>query len=475
MFYPIRTIITQDAEVDDQNSLRHILLYANEVEIQGIVQTSSIFHWKGQPGKIGLSDKADYDQPHRWTGTKWMQEVMDDYAVDYKQLVTHDANYPSPDHLRSLIQIGNIGYAGEMDSSTPGSELIKERILDEDPRPLYIQVWGGTNTIARALYDIEQDYKKNENWLSIKEKIEKKVILTACGEQDDTYQNYISEVYPGIQFVKCVMMNSYGYGWNKMPEGNSKETLRADFMKKNILNKGALMSGYASWTDGKHYEGEEDRSQFGSNKNLLVDWWGKKYGMGTHIPYDFLSEGDSPTFFCLLPWGLRCLEDFSYGGLSGRYEKDDSKKNSKGMTLNYWNPVEDIYIDDQSKEVYTESMWYYVSSIQRDLAARASWCITNDKEEAPVLSIQESLDMKADKGTTVELHINKAEHVLYKAKYYKDASTYKGNVSVNIDDSIKIDIPEDVEPGDILHIIIEATNDYKHRLSRFNQIIIKIN
>ena len=41
------------------------------------------------------------------------------------------------------------------------------------------------------------------------------------------------------------------------------------------------------------------------------------------------------------------------------------------------------------------------------LQRRASWCITDDKEEAPVLSIQESLDMKADKGTTVELHINK--------------------------------------------------------------------
>ena len=140
------------------------------------------------------------------------------------------------------------------------------------------------------------------------------------------------------------------------------------------------------------------------------------------------------------------------------------------ISLNYWNPVEDLYIDK-----YTESMWYYVSSIQRDLAARASWCITDDKEEAPVLSIQESLDMKADKGTTVELHINKEEHVLYKIKYYKDASSYKGNVSVSLDDSIKIEIPDDAKTNDILHIIIEATNDYKHKISRFTQIIIKIN
>ena len=75
----------------------------------------------------------------------------------------------------------------------------------------------------------------------------------------------------------------------------------------------------------------------------------------------------------------------------------------------------------------------------------------------------------------IKVHITKDEHVLYKTKYYQEASSYKGNVSVSLDDSIKIDIPEDVESGDILHILVEASNDYKHRLSRFKQIIIKIN
>ena len=48
----IRTIITQDAEVDDQNSLRHFMFYANEVDLQGIIQTSSKFHWIGVPGAV---------------------------------------------------------------------------------------------------------------------------------------------------------------------------------------------------------------------------------------------------------------------------------------------------------------------------------------------------------------------------------------------------------------------------------------
>ena len=32
----IRTIITQDAEVDDQNSLKHFLFYPDEVELQAL-------------------------------------------------------------------------------------------------------------------------------------------------------------------------------------------------------------------------------------------------------------------------------------------------------------------------------------------------------------------------------------------------------------------------------------------------------
>ena len=147
----IRTIITQDAEVDDQNSLRHFLLYANEVELQGIVQTSSKFHWIGVPGAVkpekvhkddfeGLEESGPFDRPYRWPGTEWMGRVIDDYEKDYPNLTKHAQGYPSPDYLRSIVKVGNIGYEGEMDAPSEGSELIRERILDDDPRTLYLQV-----------------------------------------------------------------------------------------------------------------------------------------------------------------------------------------------------------------------------------------------------------------------------------------------------------------------------------------------
>src|SRR3712207_5818684 len=130
----IRTIITQDAEVDDQNSLRHFLLCSNEVELQGIVQTSSVFHWEGVPGAVTIEDcgdsenafarkdpEAKFDQPYRWTGTQWMMKEIAEYEEIYPNLIKHAEGYPSPDYLRSITVTGNIGYCGDVEHPTAGS------------------------------------------------------------------------------------------------------------------------------------------------------------------------------------------------------------------------------------------------------------------------------------------------------------------------------------------------------------------
>ena len=85
--------------------------------------------------------------------------------------------------------------------------------------------------------------------------------------------------------------------------------------------------------------------------------------------YDFLSEGDSPTFFMLLDTGLRTLEDVTNGGFSGRYAKAD-KKNSKGQEVNYWSPVKDTYVKEDGNTMQVESSWKYIDDIQNDFASK---------------------------------------------------------------------------------------------------------
>lgn len=492
----IRTIITQDAEVDDQNSLRHFLFYANEVDLQGIVQTSSKFHWIGVPGAVRPADdapkgdfafdepKAPYDAPYRWPGTDWMFREIDDYEKDYPNLVKHADGYPTPDYLRTITKVGNIGYEGEMETPTEGSELIRSRILDDDERTLYLQVWGGCNTIARALMDIQTEYEGKPGWEELHAKITKKVVITACGEQDGTFRSYIAEEWPGILFVKTLQMRSYAYPWFVMPEGESKDTLRAPFMLQEIMNgKSALADGYCTWLDGTYYEGEGPDGQFGANPNIVNVWFGAKMGLPTANQYDFLSEGDSPTFFPLFDWGFRTLENFGYGGIAGRYHYVEGEKNSKGEPLNIWDVSEDAYVDRDGNETMVESMWPYVADIQRDFAARVSWAGADAFEKAehqPTLKVAEGLDFQAAPGESLALTAEAASpdgaNVTVTFRIYKEASAACAAEAALAVDGCKacLTVPASAKAGDQIHVIVKAQADGHHRLVHYQQVIVTV-
>lgn len=476
-----RCIITQDAEVDDMNSLIHVLLYSNEADIQGIVQSSSKFHWKGVAGQ----KEEKYTKPYRWPGTEWMQKYLNAYQKVYPNLKKHDKSYPAPAYLKSVTKVGNIGYKGEMDSATEGSELIKKTILDNDERTLYLLAWGGTNTISRALKDIEKEYKGTKQWDAIRKKIINKVVIPACGEQDETYSEYIAEEWPEIKFMSCSQMSSYAYMWRTQPEDSSKKTLYADFMLKNLIRKhGALLDNYVTWGDGTYLDGEEPGSQFGTNEDLLdsLDWWGGFNPVQKYQRYDFLSEGDSPTFFMLFDTGLRTLEDITNGGFSGRYARAD-KKNSKGQEVNYWSPVADAYVKEDRSTMKVESSWKYIDDIQNDFAARADWCIVNDyakANHAPKVSVTEGTDIKASAGETLKLHAIATDpdddYVTVSWSEYTDASTTETALTLKgaASDTISFKIPEDAKAGQKIHLIVQAQDDGEHTLTHYQQVIITI-
>lgn len=482
----IRTIITQDAEVDDQNSLRHFLLYANEVELLGIVQTSSKFHWKGsnhvhgpetELAKRFLEADTPFDAPFRWTGTDWMFQTADDYAVDYPNLRRHEDGYPTPEEIRSLIKIGNIDYMGEMEHPTEGSECIRKAILAADDRPLYIQVWGGCNTIARALLDIENEFSNAENWNALHQKISDKVVLFACGEQDECYRSYIAESWPGICFVKMLQLFSYAYPWKTQPSGESRDSLGAAFMQREILGKkSALISGYCTWKDGKFYEGEPDQFQFGVNPNIDREWFGAAFGLPAAAQYDFLSEGDSPTYFALFPWGLRTLENLTYGGFAGRYVKCTDQFNSKGEALNYWDVLKDSYVDLDGQTHQVESMWPYVADIQRDFAARVCWAAGESSETAPSLEIQDGTDKIAAAGETVSVSAiaSPAAKITFRIYPEPSAPWAEALQSVVKDNKMTLTVPETAQPGDALHILACARNAAGHELVHYQHVIITV-
>ena len=73
--------------------------------------------------------------------------------------------------LRSKVRWGNVEFDGDISKDSPGSDLIRELLLDDEPGPLFLLAWGGQSTIARALKSIEDEFEGTAAWPEIQAKV----------------------------------------------------------------------------------------------------------------------------------------------------------------------------------------------------------------------------------------------------------------------------------------------------------------
>lgn len=210
-----RVIVTSDGEIDDECSIVRFLLYANEWDIEGIITSSSQYHWQG----------------HKWAGDDWINPYLDAYEKVYDNLKKHDKDYPTPQYLRERTVLGNVKAEGEMDEVTEGSELIVNVLLDEtDSRPVWIQAWGGTNTVACALKTIEEKYPEKMEYVA------NKIRLFLIWEQDNTYQSYIRKNWGKYNILTIIsdQFITYFYHWKKFLPAEPQKYLVGSWMNPNI-------------------------------------------------------------------------------------------------------------------------------------------------------------------------------------------------------------------------------------------------
>ena len=207
-------------------------------------------------------------------------------------------------------------------------------------------------------------------------------------------------------------------------------------------------------------------------------------GLPKPVPFDFLSEGDSPTFFLLFDWGFRTLENFAYGGIAGRYHKVEGQVNTKGEALNLWDVSLDHYTDRDGKISEVESMWPYVCDIQRDFAARVDWAAadTYDKaEHAPYLEIEEGTDLEVRAGEDVILHAKAKSPddlpVETFFRIYEEASAScakETKLTIKEDGTAVISVPGSAGAGSQIHVVVKAMAGGHHRLVHYQQVILTV-
>lgn len=132
-----RVMVSTDiggTDFDDFQSLVHLLVCADAIEIEGLIASP----W----------GEARNRRQH-------LLDLVDRYAKDYPNLRTHSPRYPTPDHLRGICKQGGLDSAGwrGFGERSEGSDWIIRCARREDPRPLWLLVWGGIDDLAQALHD----------------------------------------------------------------------------------------------------------------------------------------------------------------------------------------------------------------------------------------------------------------------------------------------------------------------------------
>jgi hypothetical protein len=472
-----RTIVTTDGELDDVDSFIRLLLYSNEFKIEGLVISSSQWHYKGDGKGTKFTSEMDMTKKLygertelRWPGTDWIYNLIDAYGKVYPNLKKHSPNYPTAPHLKSLVSIGNIDFEGEMEKNTDGSDFIKKKLLDDDMTPLYLQVWGGTNTIARALKSIEDEYKNTAKWQEIYAKVCKKAIIYAILDQDATYRKYISVNWKDIKiYYNSKQFWCLAYFWKTAVPKELHPFLEGKFMGDKIINNhGALTKMYYSYGDGNPPAGEIDDIYSSMEKAKKNQW-------GSFGQYDFISEGDSPAFLHLVDVGLGNLENPQIGGWGGRLVQSPTALNrwEDGEAAADFNPI-----TQKVDLAYAQIRW--LETLQNDFAARADWCVKDYKNanHAPDVKLNHAKNLTAKPNDTVKLSGTATDPDKNKLNYrwwqYEEVDTYNGKVSIQNAESknASFKMPIDIKKGETIHLILEVTDNGIPQMTRYQRIVV---
>lgn len=138
-----RVLISTDiggTDPDDNQSMIHLLMYADKFNIEGLVSSPS----------YGNGTKAE------------ILKMIDLYEKDLPKLQKHSSDFPTPKYLRSISKQGmhvNAPYIG-YSKSTEGSEWIVKSARKKSAQPLWVLVWGGLEDVAQALHDAPEIQNK---------------------------------------------------------------------------------------------------------------------------------------------------------------------------------------------------------------------------------------------------------------------------------------------------------------------------
>jgi hypothetical protein len=206
-----RLIVSTDIggpDPDDFQSMAHLLLYADVMDLEGLVSSPA---GKGRAAQL--------------------HECLDAYAKDYPRLKRHSDRYPAPDALRKLVKQGatDPAPAAGFGEPTEGSRWIVQQANAEgnrDDRPLFVAVWGCITDVAQAVHDEP----------SIKRRLRVYSIASANRRHDPAARDYLYRRHADLWWIEAETTFRGMYQGGRQDGDLGNQT----FLAQHVRGHGAL-------------------------------------------------------------------------------------------------------------------------------------------------------------------------------------------------------------------------------------------
>lgn len=344
-----------------------------------------------------------------------------------------------------------------------GAHLLLDR-LDESDEALWVLCWGGTNVLAQVL-----QYTAYSRTAEESAHLRSKLRVYAISDQDDT-GIWIRTYFPEIFYIASI------HGWNQY--------------------------SHATWvgiSGDKYYNFDLG----GANFSTVTQEWFKEHiqigPLGSVYPtYEFIAEGDAPTFLYMIQNGLGSPENPSWGSWGGRYIKTDL-----GGLSNLYSDVADIVvgIDGLMHKTNQATIWRWRNAYQNDFAARMQWTLSGNfsaANHAPIVSINGTegpapLLVNSTVGSSITLDASasydpdEGDTISFDWSHYRDVSASQGNVDAevpyvifepsNFTSMVTVTLPPPVianSSDQILHFILAVTDNGTPSLTRYQRVVVNV-
>lgn len=437
-------------EPDDAMSLVRFLTYANHFEIEGLVATTSIH-------------QRAHVAPHS------IRRIVDAYGKVRDNLERHEPGFPTAAVLHAVISEGLPVYGLEgvgEGKDSPGSERLIQALDRADERPLWVPVWGGPNVLAQALWKLRATRPADALARAIA-----KLRVYAISDQDDSGP-WLRREFPGLFYIVSPGFNAGGAYHHATWSGISGDYFHArcpgadfslvtnEWLDRNIRKKGPLGAEYPRW--------------------------------------EYLMEGDTPSFLGLIDNGLNTPEHPDFGGWGGRYELYTPRRQKwhlEAETRPIWTDADDevLGIDGRWHDTNHASLWRWREAFQNDFAARMDWTIQPyaKANHPPRPKLGHAANLSAKPGQRIELSAEgttdpDGDALSYEWFYYHEAGTFPLSSARsgqpleirNFDQpnaSFTVPTGRVMAPGTgVMHVILRVTDHGTPRLTRYQRVLITV-